>query len=41
MTQKLKVLWSRKFWFIPKTTIYPPYEMIEINKVDATQPETL
>ena len=34
MTQKLKVLWSRKFWFIPNTPIYPPYEMVEVNQVD-------
>jgi len=34
MTQKLKVLWSRKFWFIPKSADYPPYEMIEVNQVD-------
>ena len=34
MTQKLKVLWSRKFWFIPKSADYPPYEMVEVNQVD-------
>jgi hypothetical protein len=34
MAQKLKVLWNRKFWFIPKSADYPPYEMIEVNQVD-------
>ena len=34
MTQKLKVLWSRKYWIIPKSADYPPYELILINKVD-------
>lgn len=34
MTQKLKVLWSRKYWIIPKSADYPPYELIEVNQVD-------
>jgi len=34
MTQKLKVLWSREYWVINVGNNYPPYQLVEINKVD-------